>query len=629
MSRVLRISLAAFLLAGVGTALGPRWILLAAGERVRQLGRWLNDNSPRRRRTALACIWVVAMVPMLHLTYLVRLYGVEVPKLDDWEMAPLIVDAHHGALRWADIFAQQQEARTILPKLIFILSAAGDHWDVRDQMLISVAACWLTAAGLFVLLRRSQLGLGALAVCFWLVVLTIFTLAKYEIWTFASGFPSFFPALFLTTALVVAGTRRLATPWKFILCALLAASSSFTLANGLLAWGLTFPACLLMNKIPRWRSWLVGWLGLCALCVTVYFWGYRKPADLTAFAPAVAWTSYARFILEFLGGALAYAWKSRPNLMAALFGLVQLAFFAGALFYCLRRIRDRSFLARAVPWFALALHSVGSAVLAALGRVGYGAPYALASRYVTFSVYLIVAVIALIALLVSENGRENPALPGRLRWSSAICFLLLAAYLIPYKVCAANSRFFARAASAKDRLARAAILFSPALDASELIKKTNYPNDARPVISGADHLDRLHLLRPALVRTNRLDALPHAEADGRLASGLCESVTSGDANLIRASGWAALNEKGRPPDCVAVGYQAEGEEGWRLCALSNSFSMRPEIVKRLRSMEQLWSGWSVTLPREAFPAGAKLSFWAVDADGPKLYRLEEQTAGLR
>ena len=287
------------------------------------------------------------------------------------------------------------------------------------------------------------------------------------------------------------------------------------------------------------------------------------------------------------------------------------------------------FVAKATPWFALGLYSIGSAVLAALGRVGYGAPYALASRYVTFSVYLTIAVIGLIALVVHENSRTGQTVPSR-RWSYAICFLLVVAYLVPYKACAFNNRFFLRALSAKDRLAHAAVLFCRAIDTSEIIKKTAYPNDARPVTEGADALDRLKLLRPPLVRTNRVEALPHEIADGRRASGSCESITPLDGNLVRASGWAVLDAKGRPPDCVAVAYQTAPDQGWTLCAISDSFAMRPEIVKRLRTMEQLWTGWSATLPRSAFPPDAKLSFWAVDADEPRLYQLkDESSAGTR
>src|SRR2546423_1988062 len=355
MNHVLRISLVVAFLASVAALLSPRSVVRASRDKIFELGRWLDAPASRNRIVTFTLVWIVALIPMLYLTYLVRHYAVEVPTLDDWEMAPLIIQAHTGHLHWAEIFAQQQEARTVLPKLIFILSAADGHWDVRDQMMLSVICCWLTAAGIFILLCRSKLRTGAIALCFWLAVLAIFTPAKFELWIFASGFPSFFPALFLVSALVVIDTDRIGTAWKFILCATLATASTFSLANGLLAWALTFPIVLLAKSIRRWRSWLLAWIGITAACAVIYFWGYQKPADLTAFAPAVSWKEYAGFILEFLGGSLAYAWKDRPALAAAGFGLGAVAIFGTPLLYFVLRTRAPAFFSQKPPSVALAL----------------------------------------------------------------------------------------------------------------------------------------------------------------------------------------------------------------------------------------------------------------------------------
>jgi hypothetical protein len=130
------------------------------------------------------------------------------------------------------------------------------------------------------------------------------------------------------------------------------------------------------------------------------------------------------------------------------------------------------------------------------------------------------------------------------------------------------------------------------------------------------------LLRPPLVRTNHLGDLPHEDTGSRTASGSCDGVAvTGD--VVRASGWAVLEGQGRPADCVAIAYQTSPDQDSILIALSNSFEMRPDIVKRFGTVEQLWSGWTATFPKNSVPSGAKLSFWAVDADAPRLYRLKD------
>lgn len=569
-------------------------------------------------------IWAVALVPMVYLTCLVRQYAVEVPTLDDWEMAPLIVKAHSGQLTFADLYAQQDEARTFLPKLIFVLSAAGGHWDVRDQMLLSVIASWLTAAGVFFLLYRSGLNLAAVAICFWLTVLCIFSPAQFELWIFASGFPSFFPALFLVAALVAIETG-LPTLWKFVICAILAVASSFTLSHGLLAWGLTFPVLLLARPVARWRSWLFWWLVCSALCAAAYFWGYQKPAYHPPFAPATSPIEYARFILQYLGGGLAYSLKGRPSLAATIFGALQLALFLVLSIYSARRIRDRHFVATVLPWFALGAYALATALLAALGRVKYGADYALASRYVTFSIWLTIALIALVAIIGRELIRTRTSFWSRVSLLAA-CSVLILSFLVPYRVSAANTRLFLRSWSVKDRLARGAVLFSSVLDTRAVIKKTIYPGDTSRIVQSAAALDRLKLLRPPLLRTNRLSGLPHEVAGGKDAAGVCEAVTPIDGEGIRATGWAALLAQGRPADCVAVAYQTQSDPDPIVFAISDAFGVRRDVAKRFGNLDQLWSGWTVTFPKGAVPPGAKLSFWAVDADQPKLFELPDDSS---
>jgi hypothetical protein len=260
-----------------------------------------------------------------------------------------------------------------------------------------------------------------------------------------------------------------------------------------------------------------------------------------------------------------------------------------------------------------------------LGRIGFGVEYAGASRYVTFALYLTVAVIVLVAL-VSREIWPAEHFARRQVWFYLIWLVLGAVYLVPYRTAQANSLYFLRRYSAETRLARGGVWFSPAFDTSHVIEKIAYPPGAARPVRDAAALDRLHLLRPPLLRTNHLSAMPHEAADQKHVSGFCETVTPVGGEVYRASGWNALNGKGRPADCVVVAYQDPRDQEWVAFAISDSIEMRPKIVKRLRNMDQLWAGWTATFSREKIPAGARLSFWAMDADGPKLYQLGDHSS---
>src|SRR5437763_4713634 len=452
MANGLRTSLLVLIAAGVfGWAL-PRHILASVVQSIQTISRRLASVAVERRNVVLLLIWIVALVPMIYLMLFVRHYGVNVPIFDDWAMAPLIVKAHTGQLHVADIFQQQQEARTVLPNLIFVLSA-WHEWNVRDQMLVSIISSVLTAAGIFVLLCRAQLKLLTLTICFWLIVLALFSPGPFELWLFASGFPSFLPLLFLVAALTGIETN-LPVLGKFLICAALAAASSFTLPHGLLAWGLTFPAVLVSPRPLRWRLWLGWWLAATAVCAGLYFWGYEKPAYLPPFAPQVSLLDYNRFFLEFLGCGLAYSLNHQAEIAATIFGLVQIALLVLAVFVTAKRRRDREFVAKVVPWFSLAFFSLGSAFLATLGRVGYGVTYALSSRYAPFSVGLTVAVIALTGVIFDDPFRR--ALGPR-PWRIITAMILVFAYLIPYRFAAVNTLLFLQHYSADNHLAKAGL----------------------------------------------------------------------------------------------------------------------------------------------------------------------------
>ena len=533
-------------------------------------------------------------------------------------MAPIIARAHTGQPFLQDLFQQQQEARTVIPKLLVVLLAAFGHWHLTYEMALSVIFSSATVAGIYLLLRQSVLGPRVTAIGLFLAALLTFAPTYYEVWLTGSDFSSFLPAFWLVAALVIAGTK-LSITRKFIGCAILSIAGSFSLAHGLLLWAITFPLVLLTDdEVPRWKWWLLLWLVACAVCVAAYFWDYQKPRDLPLFAPAVSPIDYFQYVFIFLGSALVCAGKNAPITTAAILGASGLVLFCGALYHAFSRRKNREFLRRTLPWFALGSYAIGSACLAAFGRVGFGTTQALQSRYGPFALYLFVALIGLAAVIHAESALERRPRAEPI-WISAMAFLALG-LLIPYALCAAAGVAAMRAGSANNWLGRSAVLFSRAFDTGGTIKKTIYPS---PVIVRRDAmvLDDLGLIRPALIKTNNISSIHHWAADGRNATGWCESIVPSGSDMLVASGWAVLNAAGRPADGVVLTYEYP-ERNWVFFAMSNGIAARPDIAARMHNRDQFWSGWEATFPRNAFPHGARISAWAIDCEHAAIYRLD-------
>lgn len=570
-----------------------------------------------RCEIGLTLIGAGALVPALFFASWVNKFGVAVPKSDDWDVAQFIYKAHVAQISFADLVSQQQEGRTVLPKIIFALSTIGGSWDVRTLMWLSVLICAATLAGVFVLLRRSGLTLRSVALCGWIASALIFTPAQDEVIGFAYGFPSFLPALFIVAALIIL-RAACSTTAKFLWCAGLATASSFTLPQGLLAWGLTFPVLLLETPGRLRTKWTIRWIVASAACGACYFWGYVKPGDQPPFAPAAPVSAYATFFFGFLGNG----WQRGIN------DRLTIAVVAGAFLFvahllviaAIWRSRDASLTRAALPWIALADYSIGSATLATLGRLGYATIYCLSSRYVTFSIYVCIANVALVALLLERRSgwtrRDRHALAVALA-------VILAGGAFLHERIVEKSLEVLRLTAARDRLGRAALYLSSVIDVRAVVQTTLYPRYA-PMIGTARILDSRGMLRPPIARSGRIAASNGVKCDDLAAAGYWERTQMLDNGNVRASGWAALPAKSRPADCVVLAY-ASGNRDWVAFAISREILPRRDVALTFgrAADDELWTGWSADFSPESIPAGTTVSAWALDTDRREFFRLHE------
>jgi hypothetical protein len=83
--------------------------------------------------------------------WLVREYGLDLPRTDDWVMVPQVVGRSPVTLRW--LWTPQNEHRIPLPRLVYLAVVRGSGNDFRAGMVLNVAML-TAAAGLLILASR-------------------------------------------------------------------------------------------------------------------------------------------------------------------------------------------------------------------------------------------------------------------------------------------------------------------------------------------------------------------------------------------------------------------------------------------------------------------------------------------
>lgn len=577
-------------------------------------------------------IWLVSLLLILAPAALgalyVRAFGVSVVFGDAWSVVLLFEKWFSGTLQVSDLFRQHNEHRVFFPQSVELLLGSITKYDnVAEMYLIQI--CLLVTLVILLLAFRDNIK-SAWLLLFVPVSFLVFSFRQYEnmLWGYQISFA--FAQTFGVLALFflyVLGRRSFK---KLAFAAALASATvaSFSVLQSLFVW----PAGLLQLLIgplekSKKRVFVVLW-SLAGLGEWVaYFIDYKRPG--TGNKPSLLYAlehpiAGIEFFLRLLGSPLFGALTA-----ALLSGLLLACLALGSLFwiYRNRRLGEYSFWVSLLLWSFLVLAAI------TLGRSGFGAGSALASRYTAFSILAVVSIYAMLVKMTVERrssiGRPSVSLILLVTLSGAV--LLSAATAYPNGVDWGN----------KEKLSRekAAFILSTYETQPDETLTESVNSSAKVVRERAPVLQRLGynvfserqapsplppLSALSPVASPTLSSIDALSTDATSGAGISQEnqaiVVPKEGSFVELTGWAV--DAGNQSAAGGVYVDIDGKLFPAFYGID-----RQDVANSLGVPSYRYSGFERAIPISEIGAGAhELSIVVLRSDREGYYRPDQKVA---
>jgi hypothetical protein len=342
----------------------------------------------------------LAALPPILIVLTILHAGTTVPMEDHWDMIPLLERDATGTLGIADLWAQQNEHRYVVPWLFMIGLARVTRWNIHAELFLNVAFSLVSLIALGALVVRTCRG-PARTLWPWLILaMSLFTFSqvKWENWLWGMSAPAFVSAL--TACLTVAALAWWGPTIRGAALAVLAAvAGALSFANGIALLGIVPLGLLVDPRAPLRRRIVLAMAsaGVGIVTVAVYLVGLQHPTkhpDPMLFLKRPL--AFVGYVLTYLGAPLGWP---EVTWCVAWGAIGAAALTISATWLWLRIPASRVYV---LPWLLLALWVVGSAAMVGVGRLGMGLGQATASRYTTMSSYFWVSVAVVVGLAVAN-----------------------------------------------------------------------------------------------------------------------------------------------------------------------------------------------------------------------------------
>ncbi|BAY77157.1 hypothetical protein NIES25_36170 [Nostoc linckia NIES-25] len=560
---------------------------------------------------------VAYCLPVILLFWFVTSFSVNMPVWDDWELVDLFDKISNGTVSFADFFAQHNEHRIFFPRIIFAILAFSSKWNIKLETcfsfllaLASFGMMYKIATLNFNPKNRGIHHLFNITIC----ILT-FSLFQYEnwLWGFQIGW-------FLTNTCVITAVFILVVlkNWlpnvRISLASLCCLVASFSLAHGLLSWLAVIPSLYLVEgKSNQKKIRLLVWMILFTSCVVIYFIGYQKPSAhpnilFVLQNPLIA----TQYFLTLIGSSVST--KILPPIFSGL------TVFSSLLFFSIFSIKNyqSEFTKKAGGWLSIGWFATLFAMVTTIGRAGFGVEQALALRYRTVLILLVISCLQMWKLWIlnkSKISRENIYL-----LTSKWCIIVLIPIFIFESI--------------NNNIVEGKNIWKAHNAAKHCLEVINFiesesPNNCLQMF----YPKPLHIVESSIALQNLgfrkfskniIFTTKTANAYGNidLPSTQKQPLILGRKDTIKWVGWAILPEPRKQPFLVLLSYGNEQS----FFAYGTIYLNRPDVAKAFNSNLYNTSGWEANVSLKSIPAGETvIKAWVYDQEGQQFIQLNGET----
>ena len=351
-------------------------------------------------------IWAFYAIPVLATFLFIYNFGVNVPYMDSFILVDLFHKIYFKTVTFQDFWMHHNEHRILIPRFMIAALAFLTNWNVKVQQYFTLGLTAISALGLCWLGQQQthsqKSGRNWLHFANLLTVILLFSWVQYENWLWGFQLAWFWITTCLVMTLVSLWNppQRSQLDWGYLLGLVFALLSSFSTAHGLIIWIVTYPLVWLRsrtakNPILERAIWGV----VFVTSVLIYASDYNDPPGLIDRTYVLKNPGEAiLFFFIVLGRSLA----SQPSFA----NLVGAIIFILSILIILTFLRDAKNQENLAPWLALLLFALIFAGLTSFGRTILGINMALASRYTTVTILILVALVQ-IARIYSQSESKR------------------------------------------------------------------------------------------------------------------------------------------------------------------------------------------------------------------------------